>query len=52
MADRSVLDLPRASCDRAHDHFAGVHTDANLNRRAAVGAQALAVAANFFLHPQ
>ena len=52
MPDRRVFGLTRASSDLTHHDFAGVHTDSNLNRRASLGMLAVAVAADFVLHPQ
>ena len=37
MPDRRVLDMARAGLNRAHHDFAGVDTDAALDRSAAVG---------------
>ena len=52
MADRSVLGVSAASCDRAHHDFASVHADAALQRIAAVGDQLGRVATKFFLHAE
>jgi hypothetical protein len=50
--DRRVLDPIRPSSNRADHHFATVHTDANLNRRAPLGTLAVGVAVDFVVHPQ
>src|SRR5208282_2661422 len=42
--DWSVLDIAGAGCYRAHDDFAGVDADPNLERRTSVGEQTIAVA--------
>ena len=52
MPDRRVLGLTRPGRDRPHHHFAGVDADANLDRRAALGAQLVGVAPQLLLHPQ
>src|SRR5208282_5987012 len=52
MTPRCVLGLTRSGSTRSYYHLPGVHPDPNLNWRAAVGAQLLSVAANFFLHAQ
>jgi len=51
VADRRVLDVSAPICDRSHDDLAGVCAYPNLQRRAPLGAQAIGVAADLFLHP-
>ena len=51
MADRRVLDV-LTGLDRAHHDFAGVDSDAHLQRRAAFDAQAIGVAPHLLLHPE
>ena len=51
MADRRVLDV-LTGLDRAHHDFTGVHSDAHLQRRAALDAQAIGVAPHLLLHPE
>ena len=50
MADRRIFDV-LAGLDRAHHDFAGVHAYPHLERRAALGAQAIRVTPHLFLHP-
>jgi hypothetical protein len=52
MADRRVLGTPGGRLDRTHHDFAGVHADADLDRRQAALAQGGGVAAEVILHPQ
>ncbi len=52
MADRCVLDVLIAGLNRAHHHFAGIESDANLDRRSALGAQIAGELFDLLLHPE
>jgi hypothetical protein len=52
MTYRRVLDLTRASLDRAHHDFAGVDTDAALNRHTTLGQYFGRIPLELFLHAQ
>jgi hypothetical protein len=52
MSDRRVLDLTRAGMDRADHDFAGVDTDAALDRAATVGNHSRRIPFKVLLHPE